>query len=42
MMSMGAIGVLAFQKYGKCMISKMECVKDSAIDMATDKLEKMK
>lgn len=42
MMMMGAIGVLAFQKYGDKMISKMECIKDSAIDMATDELEKMK
>lgn len=42
MMAVGAIGVLAFQRYGECVVDKMECVKDTAIDMATDKLEQMK
>lgn len=42
MIAVGAIGVLVFEKYKEPMMRKIECIKDEAIDMATDKLEQMK
>lgn len=42
MIALGAIGTLAFQKYKEPVMEKMECIKDDAIEMATDKLEQMK
>ena len=42
MITVGAVGALVLQKYKEPMLNKMEDVKDSAIDMATEKLEKMK
>ena len=42
MIAVGVMGTLVFQKYKEPMMKKMECIKDDAIDMATDKLEKMK
>lgn len=42
MIAVGALGALVFTKYKEPMMKKMECIKDDAIDMATDKLEKMK
>ncbi len=42
MVALGAVGVLAYQRYREPVMKKMDCVMDSAIDKATNKLEKMK
>ncbi len=42
MIAVGAIGALAFEKYKEPIMDKMECIKDDAIDMATDKLDDMR
>jgi len=42
MIAVGVMGTLVFQKYKEPMMKKMECIKDDAIDMATDKLDKMR
>lgn len=42
MIAVGAIGALLFEKYKEPMMMKVESIKDDAIDMATDKLERMK
>ncbi len=42
MITLGALGVLAYQKYKQPLKKKMECLMDTAIDTAKDKLEKMK
>ena len=42
MIAVGVMGTLVFQKYKEPMMKKMECIKDDAIDMATDKLENLK
>ena len=42
MIALGALGVLAYQKYKQPIKEKMDCLMDTAIDTATEKLEKMK
>ena len=42
MIALGAMGATIFEKYKEPMMKKVECIKDDAIDMATDKLEQMK
>lgn len=42
MIALGAIGVLAYQKYKEPVKEKMGDMMDTAIDKATDKLGKMK
>ena len=42
MIAVGAIGAMAFEKYKEPIIEKVECIKDEAIDMATDKLDDMR
>ena len=42
MIAVGAIGALAFTKYKEPIKDKLECIKDDAIEMATDKLDNMR
>ena len=42
MISVGAIGALALSKYKEPLLDKMECIKDDAIEKATDKLDNMR
>lgn len=42
MIAVGAAGALALSKYKEPILDKMDDIKDSAIEMATDKLDNMK
>ena len=42
MIAVGAIGALALAKYKEPILDKMECIKDDAIEMATDKLDNIR
>ncbi len=42
MMALGAMAALTCEKYKEPLMQKMDCMMDSAIDKATDKLEKLK
>ena len=42
MISVGALGTAVLCKYKEPLIDKMDDIKDSAIEMATDKLDNMK
>lgn len=42
MIALGALGVLAYQKYKEPLMDKVDCLMDTAIDRTTEKLEEMK
>ncbi len=42
MIMVGALGVLAFQKYREPVMRKVDCMMDKAMDYAEDKLDQMK
>jgi hypothetical protein len=42
MITVGAVGALALAKYKEPLLDKMECIKDDAIEIATDKLDNMR
>ena len=42
MITLGALGVIAYQKYREPVMDKIDCMLDKACDCAEDKLEKMR
>ena len=42
MIAVGALGTIALSKYKEPLLDKMDDIKDSAIEIATDKLDNMK
>ena len=42
MITVGALGVLAYQKYKEPLKKKMNCLMDTAMDRVDDKLEQMR
>jgi len=42
MIAVGALGTVVLCKYKEPLLDKMECIKDDAIEMATDKLDNMR